>query len=58
MKKIKDALEKSKRASVIVSGEAYVSTKIVIGGVSMEVERSVRKCKFVRDRGAIKIRGL
>ena len=58
LKKIKDALEKSKRASVIVSGEAYVSTKIVIGGVSMEVERSVRKCKFVRDRGAIKIRGL
>lgn len=58
LKKIKDALEKSKRAAVVVSGEAFVSTKVIIGGVSMEVERNVRNCKFIRDRGAVKIRGL
>ena len=56
--KLQNILENSKNASVIVRGDVYAGTRIVIGDVSMVVKGKMSHCRFVRDRGDVKMRGL
>lgn len=55
---LQEVLENSKNAAVTVRGEVYSGTRIVIGDVSMVVKGNVSYCKFVRERGDVKMKGL
>lgn len=51
-------LERSKNAAVTVTGEVYMGTRIVIGDVSMVVKGNMSYCKFVRERGDVRMKAL
>lgn len=55
---IQKLVEISKNVSVAVEGDVYAGTRIVIGDVSMVVKENVRYCRFVKDRGDVKMRSL
>lgn len=55
---LQEVLENSKNAAVTVRGDVYAGTRIVIGDVSMVVKGNVSYCKFVRERGDVKMKGL
>jgi len=50
-------LEDSKKAAVTVTGDVFAGTRIVIGDVSMTVKGKMSHCKFVRERGDVKMKG-
>ncbi len=56
--KLQRLLESSKNAAVTVRGDVYAGTRIVIGDVSMVVKGNMSYCKFVRERGDVKMKGL
>ena len=58
LEELQDRLEHSKNAAVTVRGDVYAGTRIVIGDVSMVVKGNVSYCKFVRERGDVKMKGL
>ena len=58
LNELQEILEHSKDAAVTVQGDVYAGTRIVIGEVSMVVKGKVSYCKFVRERGDVKMRGL
>lgn len=45
-------------ASVIVRDTVYPGTKICIGDVSMVVQKESQYCRFVKDRGDVKLTGI
>ncbi|MBO5093536.1 MAG: DUF342 domain-containing protein [Lachnospiraceae bacterium] len=55
---IQAILERSKSAAVKVTGEVYMGTRIVIGDVSMVVKGNMSYCKFVRERGDVRMKAL
>ncbi len=40
---------------VRVKGEVYPGTRICIGDVSMVVQKTTHYCRFIRERGDVKI---
>lgn len=50
-----DIIDESTHACVIVTGEVYAGTQIVIGDASMTVRETFQHCRFIRDRGEITI---
>ena len=51
-------LENTKNAAVKVSGDVYAGTRIVIGDVSMVVKEKLSYCRFVKDRGDVRMKAL
>lgn len=55
---LQDVLEGCKNAAVTVTGDVYAGTRIIIGDVSMVVKGNVSYCRFVRERGDVRMKGL
>ncbi|MCH5274787.1 MAG: DUF342 domain-containing protein [Lachnospiraceae bacterium] len=55
---LQEILEEQHQAQVVVTGEVFPGTKIVIGDVSMVVQSSMTYCKFVKQRGDVKMVGI
>ena len=55
---LQEILENSKHAAVAVSGDVYAGTRIVVGDLSLVVKGKVSHCRFVRERGEVKMKGL
>ena len=55
---LQEMVEQQKQAQVVVTGEVFPGTKIVIGDVSMVVQSSMKYCKFVKLRGDVKMVGI
>lgn len=51
-------LVESEGKGVIVRGEVYPGTKICIGDASMVVQKSAQYCRFIKERGDVKLAGL
>lgn len=49
------AMETEGQACVCVSDEAYAGTRISIGDASLVLKNSVKYCRFIRERGNIRI---
>lgn len=58
MKELDSIFSQEKKAQVIVNGEVYPGTTIIIGDVSMHVQDSYRYCKFEKIDGNVKMRPL
>lgn len=43
---------------VVVTGEVFPGTKIVIGDTSMVVKSSVQYCRFIKEQGDVKMTGM
>lgn len=52
---LQDLIENKNNAQVVVSGEAFPGTKIVISEVSMVLQKSVQYCRFVKKYGDVKM---
>lgn len=55
---LQEIVEQQQQAQIIVMGEAFPGTKIVIGDVSMVIQKSMHYCKFVKSRGDVKMVGI
>lgn len=55
MKAMQEFLEQQANAQVIVRGEVFPGTTIVIGDVSMAVPSDMKYCKFVKLHGDVKM---
>lgn len=55
---LQEMMEQQHQAQVVVLGEVFPGTKIVIGDVSMVVQSSMKYCKFVKLRGDVKMVGI
>ena len=58
MDTLQEIIEQQSHAQIVVTGEVFPGTKIVIGDVSMAVQDSMQYCKFVKLRGDVKMVGL
>lgn len=56
--RLQKTLEQSKNAAVTVTGDAYAGTRIIIGDVSMVLKGKTSYCKFVKDRGDVRMKSL
>ena len=55
MAELQKVLDSITNAQVIINGEVYSGTKIVIGDTSMVVQETMKYCRFVRQGGAVKM---
>lgn len=55
---LQQAVEQQSNSQVVVRGEVYPGVKIVIGDVSMAVQSSMKFCRFVKQRGDVKMVGM
>ena len=55
MQEISAVFDPSKKAEVLVSGEVYPGTTIIIGDSSMNVKDSYQYCRFVRKDGEVRM---
>lgn len=55
MDELQDIIEDKHQAQVIVNGEAFQGTKIVIAEVSRTLQTSVKYCRFIKERGDVVI---
>ncbi len=46
------------QGQVVVTGEVYAGTRIVIADVSMVVKSNVKYCRFIRHKGDVKMTGM
>ena len=53
---LEEALRGASSASVIVKQEAFAGTKISISDASMILKQTVSRCKFVYEKGEIRMR--
>ena len=58
MEPLQEIVEQQQAAQIIVTDEAFPGTKIVIGDVSMVIQKSMHYCKFVKSRGDVKMVGI
>ena len=54
-KTMQEFLEQQANAQVIVRGEVFPGTTIVIGDVSMAVPSDMKYCRFVKQQGDVKM---
>lgn len=52
---MQEFLEQQANAQVIVRGEVFPGTTIVIGDVSMAVPSDMKHCKFIKQQGDVKM---
>lgn len=55
MDHLEKAMQNDGQACVCVSEDAYAGTKITIGDASLSLRDSVKYCRFIKDRGDIRI---
>ena len=55
LKELDDLMQNQGNACVMVSDEVYAGTKIAIGDASMVVKNPTKYCRFIRERGDIKV---
>jgi uncharacterized protein (DUF342 family) len=55
MKELSAMFDPDRPSAVIVNGDVYPGTTVIIGDVSMNVKESYKYCKFVREKGEVKI---
>ena len=53
--RLQDLIENKNNAQVVVSGEVFPGTKIVISEVSMVVQKTMHYCRFGKQRGDVKM---
>ena len=58
IEKLQGQMKGKAGACVIVRGVVYPGTKICIGDVSMVVQKESQYCRFVKDRGDVKLTGI
>lgn len=58
MDMLQEVIEQQANAQVVVKGEVFPGTKIVIGDVSMAVQSNMKYCKFIKLRGDVKMVGI
>lgn len=58
METLQEVIEQQAHAQVVVKGEVYPGAKIVIGDVSMAVQSSMQYCRFIKQRGDVKMVGI
>lgn len=55
METLQDIIEDKNQAQVIVTGEVFPGTKIVISEVSMVVQSNMKYCRFIKSQGDVKM---
>ena len=55
MQELSQIFDPNRKSEVIVTGEVYPGTTIIIGDVSMNVKDSYKYCRFVRSQGEVKM---
>lgn len=55
---LKQKLEDDKNAKIVIKDTVYPGTKIVISDVSKYIKESVSHCKFIKDKGDVKMMGI
>ncbi|MCR4791249.1 MAG: FapA family protein [Lachnospiraceae bacterium] len=55
MQELSQIFDPNRKSEVIVNGEVYPGTIIIIGDVSMTVKDSYKYCRFVRSQGEVKM---
>ncbi|MBQ2803170.1 MAG: DUF342 domain-containing protein [Lachnospiraceae bacterium] len=58
MKKLQAVINPERKPSVVVKGEVYQGTNIIIGDVSMMVQTTYQYCRFEKVAGDVKMVGL
>lgn len=58
MDELQDIIEDKHQAQVVVTGEVYQGTKIVIGDVSRTVQSGMKYCRFIKEKGDVKMTGM
>ncbi len=58
LEKYQISTDQSVNGTVVVNGEVYPGTKICIGDVSMVVKSAMKYCRFVKERGDVKMTAL
>ncbi|MDD3367728.1 MAG: FapA family protein [Lachnospiraceae bacterium] len=58
LNRLENQVTEDNEASVVVRGEVYAGTKICIGDVSMVTKGGTKYCRFVKQRGDVKIAGI
>lgn len=53
MDELQKVLEESTSASIVVTGEVYPGTKIVITDAGMTVKETIQHCKFIKSQGEV-----
>lgn len=53
MNELLKILEESTAASIVVNGEVYPGTKIVITDASMTVKETIQHCRFIKSQGEV-----
>lgn len=52
---IDDQVQNQRQACVLVAGDVYEGTKITIGDASMVLKRPATYCRFIKEKGEIKV---
>ena len=55
MKELSQIFDPDRKAEVVVTGEVYPGTTIIIGDLSMTVKDSYKYCRFIRSQGEVKM---
>ncbi len=55
MQELSTIFDPNKKSEVVVTGEVYPGTIIIIGDVSMTVKDSYKYCRFIRQAGDVKM---
>lgn len=58
LKEIDILLQNEQRSAVIVNDVVHQGTKIVISDVSKNIKEPVRYCRFIKDRGDVRVVGM
>lgn len=55
LEKLRKMMETQKHAEILVNNEMFPGTTIIIGDATKTIQTSYHYCKFVRDRGEVKM---
>lgn len=58
MEEIELLMKHGTGGEVVVTGEVYPGTRIVISDVSMVVKSNVKYCRFIKQQGDVKMVGM
>ena len=53
-----EIIDQQAHAQVVVQEKAYPGVKVVIGDVSMVVQKEQQYCRFVKQQGDVKVIGM
>lgn len=55
MKELSQIFDPERKSEVVVTGEVYPGTTIIIGDLSMNVKDSYKYCRFIRSQGEVRM---